>query len=105
MVTRMSESLKECPHCAELVLSDAIICRFCDRGICRERFKNCPHCAEMIWTNATYCRYCKSSLRHQVEWGSPDRKTIFEQIKANTGIHLDDDAIDKIFKRMSRKAE
>ena len=60
----------------------------------------------MIWTDATYCRYCKSTVG--MDWGAmfkPDRKTIFEKIKAGTGIHLDDEAIDKIFERMSRKAE
>ncbi|CAN5734465.1 hypothetical protein BH10CYA1_BH10CYA1_34090 [soil metagenome] len=105
MVTTMSESLKECPHCAELVINDAIVCRFCDRGISKDSFKNCPHCAEMIWTGATYCRYCKSTLSAVPRWPSaePTRKMIFDQIKAGTGIHLDDEAIDKLFERIMRR--
>ncbi|MBS1954440.1 MAG: hypothetical protein JST89_09640 [Cyanobacteria bacterium SZAS-4] len=103
----MGETLRQCPHCAELVLPDAIICRFCDRGISYERFKNCPHCAEMIWTNATYCRYCKSTVGAAIEWtpAATDRKTLFDQIKAGTGMHLDDEAIDKIFERLMRRAK
>lgn len=103
----MTEQLKACPHCAELVLPDAIICRFCDRGISENRFKNCPHCAEMIWTNASYCRYCRSTVGAAVEWqpAVSDRKALFEQIKAGTGIALDDEAIDKIFEKMMRRAK
>ncbi len=103
----MSESAKECPHCAEFVLADAILCRFCDRGISRESFKNCPHCDEMIWTKATYCRYCRSTLHQAIEWvpGVTDRKSLFDQIKAGTGIHLDDEAIDKLFERIMRRSK
>ncbi len=99
--------MKECPHCAELVQPDAILCRFCDRGISKDSFKNCPHCTEMIWTGATFCRYCRSTVGRSNEWAprAIDRQSLFDQIKAGTGIHLDDEAIDKLFERIMRKTK
>ncbi|MBS2000625.1 MAG: hypothetical protein JST44_03905 [Cyanobacteria bacterium SZAS LIN-5] len=104
----MSDKPKQCPHCAELLMPEAIICRFCDRGVCASSFKNCPHCSEMIWTAAKYCRYCKSTVENNpfAEWGQPNRKSIYDKVKAETGIHLDDDAIDKLFQRiMTRRPD
>jgi len=82
-------------------MPEAIICRFCDRGVCASSFKNCPHCSEMIWTAAKYCRYCKSTVEDNPFAG--DRKSIYDKVKAGTGIHLDDDAIEKIFQRMMNR--
>lgn len=104
-VPQMSESLKQCPHCAELVQPDAILCRFCDRGISKDSFKNCPHCTEMIWTEATFCRYCRSAVREEWVPSATDRNSLFAQIKAGTGIHLDDEAIDKLFERIMRRSK
>jgi hypothetical protein len=60
----------------------------------------------MVWTSATYCRYCKSTLGAEAGWGKPpDRKRIFDEIKAGTGIHLDDEAIDKIFETLIRRRD
>lgn len=89
-------------------MPEAIICRFCDRGVCPGSFKNCPQCSEMIWTAAKYCRYCKSTVDTPLgtNWATADRKSIYDKVKAKTGIHLDDDAIEEIFQRlMSRRAD
>ena len=86
-------------------MPEAIVCRFCDRGICSSSFKNCPRCSEMIWTAATYCRYCKSSLPDGSIWGPPDRNAQTTQKKTGGTRHLDEDVIEKIFERVMRKVD
>ncbi len=56
------EDLTECPNCAELIQSKAIICRFCQVGISALHFYPCPYCNEMVRKNAVLCRFCRSSL-------------------------------------------
>lgn len=51
-----------CPNCAETIEADAILCRFCQRGISPLYFRACPGCAEMVRKDATRCRYCQSEL-------------------------------------------
>jgi hypothetical protein len=103
MVIRMSEQFKTCPHCAELVVAEAILCRFCDRGISTDHFKNCLYCDEMIWSAAVFCRYCKSTLREKTDCFRPNRKQLSALVKAGTGIQLDDDMIEKIFENMMKR--
>ncbi len=103
MVKQMSESQKSCPHCAEIVADEAILCRFCDRGISKEHYKNCPFCAEMIWTDAVFCRYCKSTLNGKSAWPQLSRKKLFTLDEAATLFKLDDAAIDKIFEKIGVK--
>src|SRR5437868_5180517 len=54
--------LSKCPNCAELVQPEAIICRFCNRGLSQEHFKKCRLCGEMIRPAAKKCRSCLSFL-------------------------------------------
>jgi len=58
----MANDLVKCPNCAESIKGDAIVCRFCQRGLSPKHFKKCPFCAEMVRHAAQKCRYCQSSL-------------------------------------------
>ncbi len=51
-----------CPNCAEIIETDAILCRFCQHGLSSVYFRACPGCAEMVRKEATRCRYCQSEL-------------------------------------------
>jgi hypothetical protein len=53
---------KTCPHCGESLKPEAILCRFCQRGISRVHFKPCTACGEMIRLEAILCRFCKTGL-------------------------------------------
>lgn len=55
------EDLIECPCCAELILREAILCRFCQNGISLAHFRECWSCGEMIRDCASYCRCCNST--------------------------------------------
>ena len=47
-----------CPNCAEVVLTTATVCHYCQYGISEEDFINCGMCRERIRKDATQCRYC-----------------------------------------------
>jgi predicted regulator of Ras-like GTPase activity (Roadblock/LC7/MglB family) len=51
-----------CPNCAELINPDAILCRFCQRGLSDKQFRPCPQCGEMIRNEALFCRFCRREL-------------------------------------------
>lgn len=83
-------------------MPEAIVCRFCDRGICQNSFKNCPHCSEMVWTTATYCRYCKSTIGEGNAWGSPFGKKSARANARATG-KIDEKTIEKIFDNVMKE--
>jgi type IV pilus assembly protein PilB len=56
------DDTKACPNCGEAIKVDAILCRFCQRGLSSKCFRPCTHCAEMIRTQASLCRYCKGKV-------------------------------------------
>jgi RNA polymerase primary sigma factor len=57
-----SEDLIRCPNCYEPIQRNAIVCRFCEKGLTNEYFYPCPFCAESIRREATFCRFCRSKI-------------------------------------------
>ncbi len=47
---------KKCPHCAELIKTEAEVCGHC--GIDLDVAKKCPHCAEWVKSEAAVCSHC-----------------------------------------------
>ncbi len=56
-----------CPNCAEVIKKDAIMCRFCNRGLSLDYFYHCPACAEMVRNQATQCKTCNAKLTPRPE--------------------------------------
>lgn len=56
----VSTESRDCPNCAEIVKSNAVMCRFCGLGLSLEHYKKCSVCAEMIRQEATKCRFCSA---------------------------------------------
>ena len=50
---------KRCPFCAELVKSEAIVCKHCSKNIGKE----CPQCKQQNVVNAYKCVHCKKSFK------------------------------------------
>jgi hypothetical protein len=58
---------KRCPFCAELVKSEAIVCKHCSKDIGKE----CPQCKHHNVVNASVCVHCKKSLGEAKSKESP----------------------------------
>ncbi len=58
----MGDAFTSCPFCAEKIRQDAIMCRFCHKGLSLRHYRHCPFCYEMVRINARKCRYCKMSI-------------------------------------------
>jgi RNA polymerase subunit RPABC4/transcription elongation factor Spt4 len=59
---------KRCPYCAELVKSDAQVCKHCGRDLARR----CPHCAELVHPDAKVCKHCGAELTSSELSSEPD---------------------------------
>ncbi len=62
MAKKASDELITCPNCAESIQANAVVCRFCQRGLSDVHFKKCPYCAEMVRRFAKRCRFCQSTF-------------------------------------------
>lgn len=74
----LSEGMKKCRFCGELIKEDAQVCRFCTRDLggtppvlptgeisLEQETKKCPACAETIKFEAVKCRHCGEALDPQ----------------------------------------
>lgn len=70
--TPSSAGSRKCPFCAEMVKSEATICRFCQKELPplpsapseaeRTGTKPCPHCNATLPAASDYCMQCNRSL-------------------------------------------
>jgi hypothetical protein len=51
---------KKCPHCAEIIKHDAIVCKHCKRELTIELVQ-CPNCGKYV-PDRDYCTECHRSL-------------------------------------------
>ncbi len=59
------DTSNQCPNCMEVILTGALLCRFCNSGLSVEHYEECSFCREMIRKGAKLCRYCRS------KWETP----------------------------------
>ncbi len=64
------DDMVACPNCAEQILRNAIMCRFCHRGVSSRHFRKCLFCSEMVRQLARKCRYCQANLPY---WSGPSQ--------------------------------
>jgi RNA polymerase subunit RPABC4/transcription elongation factor Spt4 len=60
-------SMKKCPHCAELVKSDARVCRYCGGDVSAVAPRthshiSCPSCNGPVDASMTHCPSCRARL-------------------------------------------
>lgn len=64
------QGLKKCPNCGEIILKNAIRCKYC-KSILKTHYesetgkygpKYCPHCNHTISPSATRCPFCKKKI-------------------------------------------
>jgi RNA polymerase primary sigma factor len=89
--SRATDELYSCPNCAEKIRRNAILCRFCGRGLSKELFRPCQYCAEMIRKDALLCRFC----RRKVSFESANLQV---ERDSEAFLNVDGPAVDTIFK-------
>lgn len=57
-------TLRKCPHCAELILKEAKVCKHCGRDVTpvRDTTVTCRNCGTEVAIGATWCPKCKHDM-------------------------------------------
>lgn len=96
-MTDATKETRDCPHCKEEILADAIKCKHCHSKLTPDHPDHggtCPFCKETIKPDAIKCKHCRTNLlQHSIEKPCHCTESISSTgyQRMNIGSFIDDD--------------